>query len=179
MSASEVCEERFGMLNCSKGEVDSAEANGNAMVIGTIINGDLTVNGQLTANDAKLTSVTVNGAMTLENSRIAKNLIVRGSAFIKNSKIKGTTIMYGHMVAEDTTFGGEVAISATHVSLTKCQTQEIHINKSKAKTETLELDNTIVDGDVIFESKKGSIIMCNDAKILGEIKGGKVLEKPC
>ena len=177
--ASDVCEQRFGTLNCSKGEVHSAEANGNAMVIGTTIKGELTVNGQLTANDAKLSSVTVNGAMTLENTRVAKNLIVHGSAFIKDSKIKGTAVISGHLTAEGSTFSEEISISGQRAVLVKCQTQELHFNKTNAKLETLELENTIVDGNVVFESKKGSIVLCNDSKILGDVIGANITEKDC
>ncbi len=120
------------------------------------------VSGKLVASNASLNDIKINGELFLYQSSI----------------INGKVNIDGLLVSSSTKFEKPIFITSSKIELNDgTVTKDIYIMKHRidSKEEFLYIDNSTVDGDIIFESNLGKVILINGSKILGNVYGGKIL----
>jgi hypothetical protein len=152
-SANEKCAEAMGRMVVGKVTMECLHVTGDTRFDGTTIRHKLTVIGAFDAKSAKLSDLEVTGNVVLHNSHIS-----------------GVTHITGALQAFDTYFGGKIDLTAQLVRLSHVTTHMIRIDSNKPAE--LDLDNTIVNGDIVF-SHPGGIVKNHKSQIHGKIMGGK------
>lgn len=158
-SASTVCNNGYGEVTCSKGSVDSVNANGVAKMDGTTVLQHTQVNGSLQAQKVVLNTLTVNGDTSMSNSTVNKAARVNGALKARNTKFLST-----------------LTIASNNARLDKCETKDITIEKIDAPKQALKLTSTNVEGSIKFNGNNGFVYLCKGSKITGSVSGGKIVE---
>jgi hypothetical protein len=137
----------------------------------------LNINGAVELRNTNITGMAeINGSIEALNAQIGQ-LQVRGAARLKKCVVNGTTVIHGHLYAEETTFKKELSVFAQNLTLNACNVDSILFNYDEKATrqQMLVLSNgTIVTKDVTFEGGKGSIVLSNESKIQGTVAGATV-----
>ena len=166
-----------GMACASHGTVaESASIRGTAELEHVTIQGDLDVRGM-----TNLEHVTVGG-----------NVHVRGMTNIEHCSISGKTEVRGTLNVEDSTLH-DVYVSVASgchmhaASIERSTTDNITIEGRPAWwswfccgrtcTVKVELNDAIVEGDITFVGRKGTVIKRGSSRITGQVIGGTVVEK--
>lgn len=147
-----------GLLKCGKEKFDNVKANGRVTLDGTLVIGELKVNGSLSCQNA-----------------FVNTLSVTGYAFLNNTKIGGNADISGIFSAEHCTFSGDLSVKEHKVVLKDCTTGSIHIKKVMwpFDSQVVELvDGSICTGDIVFESGKGRVILRDGSVLEGHVVGG-------
>lgn len=120
------------------------------------------VSGKLTGSNVSLNDVKVNGEMSLSESSIV------------NGKVK----INGSLITSSAKFEKPIFITSSKIQLNEgTVTKDIYVIKHSLdpKEEFVYIDNSMVDGNITFESKLGKVILLNGSKISGKVYGGKIL----
>jgi hypothetical protein len=165
----------------------------------------LTLNGPSDLQDIKTKSLTANGSLRFQNLEVTNEAIFNGSVSGENGIFDRLTIhgalegrhiiiktleAWGPVSLTDSKIEGNVKIigplSATKSHLNditvagSSSLEDVSVNniffnkKSNKKTLTLS-GNTVVSGNITFESGQGEVIVSGDnVKIQGKIKGGEL-----
>lgn len=136
------------------------------------------INGALEADEVHAKTGTVNGSLQGNSIHIENDLTVHGS--LEGSKIKvfGKTEIYGAISASNSTFD-DIEISSSEAEFKGTTTNNITFKKPRKveRIQKITLKNqSIVKGDIVFESGKGEVYMSGDSKVLGTIKGGTIVQ---
>jgi len=137
--------------------------NGTARLDNVFVAEQLGVNGNLSANKTTI------GAMT-----------VNGNADLQKVTVKGLSAFNGYLQAKDSSFG-KIIFGTRNAILSDSTTKLITVRKEENITEQIiELDNTKVDGDIVFEGGNGKVLLKGDSEVVGKINGGILIPvKPC
>jgi hypothetical protein len=152
--------------------------------------GAMSFSGKAELRDTSYEKLSISGAGILNNVKVTKSLSARGSLRAKEStietlkssgstKLEKTTIhglckISGSFTAASSKFA-EISASATRITLSDSQTKTITIKKPSSPVEQIvDLYNTKVDGDIIFEGGNGKVLLRGNSKITGKVIGGTV-----
>ncbi len=139
---------------------------------------NLTIYGAAILNNVKVGDVlTEYGRLKALHSHF-NQLDVYGCTTLENCIIKKNTKIFGLLEAQSCSFESNLASCSTFLRLTNCVVQgDITINKDKgSKVQQIELENTCVEGSIIFEKNKGIILLKGASHIKGDVIGGKVIK---
>lgn len=118
-------------------------------------------------------SLTITGPFVAKNVTCSK-LEVTGPVDVTDLQISGATTIIGPLRAVKSTFQN-ITITSDQVTLEDSKTKDIVVEKNEDKKQVLHLKGkTIVEGNITFESGKGTIKQGAEVKIQGEIKGATV-----
>ncbi|MDP3889255.1 MAG: hypothetical protein Q8Q25_01775 [bacterium] len=150
----------------------------------------VTINGNATFNNRSMKSVLVNGKATLKNVTISDTLSVNGAlqasystigtlhtngnAYLSKTIVQGLSSISGFLQADQSTFD-EISISTRNMILVNCTTKTITVKKQMPSLEQIvDLSNTTVNGDILFEGNQGKVILRGISKVTGNITGATI-----
>lgn len=118
---------------------------------------------------------TFSGNLDIQNAVNFFEFNVAGLGTLKNCISKKLTKFDGNFIAEACHFKGELIIekSAEFASFNNCLIGKLTIKKAQ----TIELHDTVVDGDIIFEGIEGTLIIDEKTIICGQIRNCKIIIK--
>jgi hypothetical protein len=172
----QVCESDPASTICSRGVVDDLNVDGSTSLNGTTVTNTVTANGSLRANHSILNKVTANGSAQIRNSEIKGHLCCSGSADIYKSKVNTATIS-GSLFAVTTIFAEQLSLATDKTILQSSQTKDVIIQVVNNHEELYLQNNTIVEGNITFLSGKGLVFKSDNSKIIGKVRGGKIVSK--
>lgn len=118
-------------------------------------------------------SLTITGPFVAKNVTCSK-LEVTGPVDVTDLKVSGATTIIGPLKAGKSIFQN-LTITSDKVILEDSKTKDIVVEKNEDKKQVLHLKGkTIVEGNITFESGKGTVKQGSEVKIQGEIKGATV-----
>lgn len=147
-----------GMQNYGKETVSKIRGDGLVKLNGTTVTETIIVNGNLTAKDATIEDLEVNG--------LAK---------LTNCKVNGSSKINGVILANNTKFNN-ITTSCERVIFNGCSINSIHVLEISGYkgSQTIELRNkTKVEDGITFDSGKGIIIKDSNSSP-GDLVGGSV-----
>ena len=162
-----------GSVNLENVELGKTQVNGSAEFKNSKFQ-SLEVNGTLDFQDLIIAeSVKVNG--TIKGKHIqCRYLIVSGDLEGNSIHVKGDTRISGYFNVSNSSFE-DLEISSKKIVLNNTTTKNIVIKASKnnAKQQIILNGTTIVNGNIIFESGFGEVVLDKKAKIQGQVSGGE------
>ncbi len=129
--------------------------NGTAILYKVLVGRKLHVNGSLSASDSSMESLESNGCTSLKNCQIDHSIIANGSAAFSDCYVSDVTIK-----------GKLLAIGS--------QFKSICVKKAWSGKHVIDLTDTIVQGDIVFDGVIGSVLLRGNAHINGNVIGGNV-----
>lgn len=146
---------------------------------------DLTINGSGSLRGKSYSRLTINGSGTLTNIDVTEKLIVNGSMSASESNfqalaangsinlykttVNGLSEINGRLNAESCIFN-RIIVNSKRTTLSDSQTKTIHVRRPQEPV--IELNNTKVDGDIIFDGGDGKVFLNGNSEITGKIVGG-------
>lgn len=189
----------FGSLKLENKTISSLKSSGSTCLKDVVIQGSAAVSGSSdfqnvsvagsvkNSGQTRFENVVVQDSLKCSGSLKAKGgslgeLIASGSVSLVDLVIYGHTRVSGALKAKNTKFEG-IESSACKSSFTDCSIQSIHMDVRNTECgwmlgdtvkPTIELVDTTVQGDIIFEGKKGEVILVNDAVVEGKIVNASI-----
>ncbi len=116
---------------------------------------------------------TVYGTFDALNSTF-RTLEISGKAYIKNCTFTGQVLIQGFLEADSSTFQKPMELQTHRLVLRNSTTQDIQMDDSGDYNRfgTVELYNTVVNGNITFNSGSGIVNLNGSSKITGTISGG-------
>ena len=142
--------------------------NGNIVCVNNLYFKDVIINGNLN----------VKGDFIGSNFKVENFLIIGNASFSGKTKIMGSFEIVGELKADDSQFLNKIIINSRIVSLLNGSgAKDIQFVKSRENVteEYLYIDNSVVNGNVVFESGKGHVVLKNGGKLVGKVIGGNVV----
>lgn len=134
------------------------------------------ITGPVSGKDGKFSSLSITGPLTGEDI-LCEELHVTGFVNITHLKVSKASTIIGSLTATKSSFQ-DLTITADDVVLDSSTVQTITMRKNTDKQQVLTLKgDTIVHGDITFESGKGKIIESKNVKIKGKVKGAVVTKE--
>lgn len=150
---------------------------------------------QLGADRCVFHSLKVGKDAWIHATTINENITVGGEARFYGSRVQGETQVEGKLhahcaqfsscvdvgddvTAVETTFCGGLQAKAEIIDLTNVKAQSIFVKATGPyydKQLVYIKGNTVIEGDVIFESERGRVIYDFNAQVKGSIRGGHAL----
>lgn len=100
--------------------------------------------------------------------------------FEENSVVNGKVYIKGHLFSSKSVFKKAIQVEANKIKITNnTQTKDIVIKKSSFSffnKKQVYIDNSTVNGDILFEDGNGTVIIQNNGHLNGKIYGG-ILKK--
>jgi len=138
---------------------DNLSINGSGNLSNVTVTGSLSSNGSLKLSESTIESLTSNGGTNLQNTIVNGPCTVRGSLYVDSSTLS------------------TISVSSTNITFYNSKTKSIRVeNTSRTIEHIVDLNNTTIDGDIVFESGNGKVLLKGDSKITGEVLGGQVVE---
>jgi len=156
---------------------DRVEAHGFLQLHGSSVGG-LYVKGGLESYCSDMECAGIYGKALLENSIVHQDIRVHGKAIFRGSTIERTTDIRGTLEAYDTDFQDYIQIASTMVELTNCTAAGIYVFPYSDCCDCNDLQivklshGTFIQGDIVFESGRGRILMDRGSQIDGCVFGG-------
>lgn len=122
--------------------------------------------------------ISVGGDARFCGSRIAGPVCVQGTIHATASHFSDIVDAGGDVTAVNTTFCGLLQAKAEIIDLTDVKAQSIYVKATGPyydKQLVYIKGNTVIEGDVIFESERGRVIYDIHARVKGSIRGGHEL----
>jgi len=168
------CSTYSGCVNSNQMNSATKIINGSARIEKETFD-HLTVNGSATLDEVSVQEAVINGLLRATKCMI-KKLKVNGSAHLAKSIIAEDTHIAGSLEADESSFDSLTLIS-TYSRLIDSQVKAIVVQKTypTTKVQQIELVNSIVKGDIRFESGDGEVILKQGARIEGQVIGGRIL----
>lgn len=171
---------------------------GNCSASGDAIFKKVTVFGSLkTSGDATLDTVVANdfihsGLLTMHNCEVKENATISGSATLINTTFFGDISLSGELQQFESCLCKTLKLcppdnstmifkSSTLSNITVKHGKNwsfcgLNINLGNdCKKAILELDDTIVTGNIVFDDLAGTVIIRNGGQVVGQVIGGSVL----
>lgn len=148
-----------GSANLENKTIPSLYGSGSARLDNVIVQGEAKISGSLKVQGGNFGSVNVSG-----------------SAVLVNTAVSGNTHIAGALDATNTTFTG-IECTSNKIILSQCTADSIIIKAPKSCTKPLivELEGTIVSGDITFVGAKGQINLQDGATVKGQIINGTMI----
>lgn len=118
----------------------------------------------------------INGGVSGDGIHIAGTLLINGSCIVHDAHITGMTDINGYLKATDSSFA-VIQASTKRLILHNSTVDSILIRKPEptdSEQQIVELDHSIVAGNITFEKEGGKVIARNSSHIGGTIIGGTI-----
>lgn len=183
----------FGKITLTDKSCSTLNVYGKAVLNRVNISEKLSVSGSVSATDSKINYISVSGKVELQKTSVSDKVSVSGSVKASDSTIQSFSVsgkvnlrktivsapseISGCIIAEDSTLD-KIVINAYDSSSkiifsdSKAKTINVISKPAEQKERLVELNNTKIDGDIIFEGKKGKVILRGNSEITGKIVGG-------
>jgi hypothetical protein len=155
----------FGICNFGTESVPAVICYGPAVLKGTTVAGDLKVAGPLTAENVSAGSLTITGAIDMQNS-----------------KVTGAVEVTGNLNANNVDFGKDLHLTSDNVVLHHARVKGSVLINSSSGTPYLVMEcGTVIKGDVKFIGKAGIVQITDDSIMQGKLKNGSMefIKKTC
>jgi len=161
-NAKNVCITQPGSISCGSGTINKLNSQGIVSISGTTITGPTIINGLLSAEKARFSSLDVNGSAYLVKCTITSSATIRGS-----------------LSATSTKFQDKVDVYSNSIRFTNSKiSSDLHLYHSSSKQQTVTLDKASeISGNIIFDDGNGNVVLQGNSKIGGKIIGGQVTVK--
>ena len=161
----------FNNLTIEKTLTVEGSANGNSLKCNKFI-----VNSSFTGKNIQAQNGEVNGTLVCDTVTIDEDLTVNGSLSGKKIKVSGKTKVDGNLDASKSSFSDIEVATTYRITLTSSKAKNIFVKKSKYESQRIYLEGrTIIEGNIIFESGNGKVLVSRKAKIMGEVQGASVV----
>jgi hypothetical protein len=121
-------------------------------------------------------SLEITGPLVAKNVACSK-LDATGPVDVTELSVSGEATITGPLKASKSTFQN-LTIWADEISLEDIKIKDILVKNNKGKKQVLHLKGkTVVTGNIIFESGKGTVEQGSEVNVQGEIKGATVEKK--
>jgi len=141
-----------------------------------LIQGPLTIYGRFNADDLKVQGpVTIYGRTALHDINFKDDFTVYGKVDLNNGRIVGETTIYGKACIEECHMN-DLIVYAKKITLTSSTVKNIYMKEKSRKT-TVILVGSKVEGDIVFDSGKGNVILERGAFVAGKVRGGDIIKK--
>jgi hypothetical protein len=159
--ADDVCKTSAGTTFCGSGTTKNVDAVGYVNIDGTTITDHLGVMGKVSAANANIGSVKCIGEMS-----------------IKGSVIQNGFEIIGFVNAASTNFLGSIEITGPETTFDGSSMKNITIKRAEHSGEKIYLEgNSVVNGNIVFESGNGYVIENNGSSISGKVIGGQIIHQ--
>jgi hypothetical protein len=150
---------------------------------------DITINGSFTGNSIQAKSITTNGTINLNNSKLDGYLDVKGSAGLTNVTVSSNISTSGSTKLRNVTAANldakgsldvnnssleNVTLNGNEAVFSDSNTKNIIITSSKDQVIVRLSGKTTVDGLLEFTNNNGVVIVSNNTTISQGIVGGKL-----
>ncbi|RDB35360.1 hypothetical protein [Spirobacillus cienkowskii] len=163
-------------------QFSSCSLSGNSNIFGTFSANDSTfvnklkVYGSSSISNSKFSDTIFSGTFLTNNSSY-KKLTVFGSTTIAYSTVNDVAKIFSDLNADETTFEKDIILWGRNNYIKNSLIKGNIIIRSFSKflniSQTLNLDNVRVDGDVVFKNNVGIINLINNATVCGNTIGVK------
>lgn len=164
-----------GLINLEHVDLQKITGNGSAKFRYSKFE-SIDVNGELDIKDTVVAdSIKINGDMEASNVT-CKNLIVSGSLESNNILVNKDTMINGYLKAKNSNFE-DINATSEKIMLFNTRVNNIIVKSIKdKKTQQIILNgNTTINGNIIFESGIGEVLLLSkEVKIVGKVNGGAV-----
>jgi hypothetical protein len=154
-------------------------ANGN-LVYGQEIFDTLQINGFVTLNGTMvLQRLQVNGSVSATNAQIGE-LHVNGQAVLSHCIVKDKCTVTGSLKGAFSTFEKAITLTSDNSSFDACTIASIQVLKTKDNvTQTIDIKGkTDISGLISFESGNGQVTACRECGIKeAQVVGGKLIKR--
>lgn len=167
-----------GPTNLSNVTLSSAIVTGPLKFEKLTLSGNTNIIGPMNGSFGKFGKLNVTGSLSIHDTEI-NSLNVIGSAHFEKVNIKSDSNIVGKLEAKKTIFNN-LTITAKNIKLSETKANNITIKDNSKEPflkgeQVFELKNeTIINGDVTFESKLGKILISKDSRINGKVTGAEV-----
>lgn len=168
---------QFGQSSLKNAQLDSLHHSGQLRLDNVQFKGTLLVNGQLEATGSTFNDLTVNGNCALKDVKVSGPVNINGQIQIKDSQFNNTLNAYGYLTANKSSFAKTITVDGKTIDLNDSTIQDILVQASFDKVQTMNLENTQIAGNVLFESGQGVIKMDDKSHIAGKVTGARVEKK--
>ncbi|KTC87837.1 hypothetical protein [Legionella drozanskii] len=154
--------------------------NGSYNVKNTQISRNLCINGQAILNKDVIVqnNMTVNGRLITQDVSFESDLTVNGTTTLNGTKLAGNAKFRGNLDAKDSELLNPIEILSDKSVFDNCKTKNLIIKElpSKNIVQRVKLiNNTVIAGDIIFNSGNGEVYCDKSVKIHGKIIGGRLI----
>jgi hypothetical protein len=152
-----ICSRTGAITVCGKGTLDHLHVAGKVTLDGTTVLEKTEIAGMLNAKEVYLNTLKVSGKVSLYNSQI-----------------KGTAKISGMLDAQQSKFYQKIDISSDMTHLSASYSRDIQISRGGDRQVLCLKDNTIIDGNILFTSNRGVVVIDRSSKINGRVDGGYI-----
>ena len=156
--------------------IEAVEGRGLLQLHGTTVLGPVCAKGGFEAFCADLNCVGVCGRAYLDNSHVHQDISVCGKAVFRKTTVEGITDIRGTFEAHDSDFRNCIQIASTMIELTNTNAAGIYIFPYGDCCNDIQIvrlsHGSFIQGDIIFESGRGRILMDQCSAIDGNVYGG-------
>lgn len=170
----EEIEESFGPRRIEKKRLKKLEVYGPTHLDHVTILGHAAVYGPLEGAHISAKTLTVHGPVSVFHLQTGR-LLIKGPAMINHFKIGKEVKIYGPLNA---VHGACEVINVVgrDVHLGEVKTKRLIVSSKSENPSRVELKETVISGDVIFQGTPGKVFLDESSRVTGKIKNGR-LEK--
>ncbi len=144
-----------GSAQLEKIQAIRLKINGNASLEEVSVKEHLQVNGKLDAHNLICATAQINGKASLKNTTFTSSASLCGYLEAENSKL------------------GKLTVLAAKIHLTTSSVASITVKRIPFFShQTIELTDTVVEGDIDFYGGQGAVILRGSSVVKGTIRGG-------
>lgn len=171
-----------GSVNIKNEQLTSLVVNGSATLHNVRVTGQIKVNGAVNAYDCTLFDAEINGSLSIKKSVIHSAFHINGELNAFDLNAAGLCSVHGQIKAYKSTFQEVQAIGALSFYDSTIKNIKVKSMNSffswlsflfpKRFAQVVDLHNTQVDGDIVFEDGKGTVYLNGNAEVRGSVIGG-------
>lgn len=174
-----------GMSNISgkaqfrQSKLQDLSIDGKATLENSQVNGEINIAGALKVSNSQLSGKLLHcsGNLTSSNSSYTLPLNINGTLDSTHDNFAQTVNTSGSITLNQGTFHQGISSSGYKLKLSNSQIQGDITDNAKIwiLTPQIFLDNTQVNGNIVFTKMTGELILANGAKVSGTIKNAKIV----
>lgn len=132
----------------------------------------LEVAGSFNVTDAKTNMTVISGSLNATNMTIVNNLKLEGSLNANNLMVDGYTEIDGAMNVLNSKFN-DIVLTSTKSTITDSSTGNITVRSDKNNAQQLLIikGDTVINGNIVFASGSGIVVMDPSVKLTGTMYG--------
>lgn len=157
---------------------DCTIINGSYKVSNMVITEKIKVNGEAILGQGTLVKevMVINGSLKAQGVTFEAEMFANGKADISQVKLQGNAHFSGKVTASDCQSFEKFILFAQKTDFSNCHFQDLLIKKNpyfNTKQIIRLKNNSVVNGDITFESGNGEVYLDNSSQVKGEVHGGK------
>jgi len=161
----------YGAVRCSDSRITkNFTCYGSAVFSTTTSSSVATIYGRLTANDCTFKDLDVRCS---DRPQEADETVTLTDTTVDKLLVKGPLTATKASLSHITSFSKEITLSESQVGMIEM----MNCSGKSHKKASIELIDTVVDGDIIFSHKGGTVICSGTSKVKGRIVGGALIKK--